>query len=209
LLASALERRAPRNVGTVAEHEAAGLGNLPGTDQCKILAQPSDCRQRPRGRRHPPEDHEREHAYGPAEVRLLQTVASSMGVALEAARLFDETQRRTRESAALAEVGRDISSTLDLQTVMDRIAHHAKELLAADHSAIFLPQGTKDGAAPTYRAIVAEGEDAAQVKDAAIVSGVGIIGSIIASGRAEYVNDVDHDPRAVLIEGTEQAATSD
>ena len=87
------------------------------------------------------EDHEREHAYGAAEVRLLQTVASSMGVALEAARLFDETQRRTRESAALAEVGRDISSTLDLPTVMDRIAHHAKELLAADHSAIFLPQG--------------------------------------------------------------------
>ncbi len=89
---------------------------------------------------------------------------------------------------------------------MDRIAHHAKELLAADHSAIFLPQGTKDGSAPTYRAIVAEGEDAAQVKEAAIVSGVGIIGSIIASGRAEFVNDVDHDARALLIEGTEQAS---
>ncbi|MGH7126380.1 MAG: GAF domain-containing protein, partial [Stellaceae bacterium] len=103
-------------------------------------------------------------------------------------------------------MGREISSTLDLQTVMDRIAHHAKELLVADHSAIFLPQGSKEGGAPTFRAIVAEGEDAAQVKDAAIASGVGIIGSIIASGRAEYVNDVDHDSRAVLIEGTEQAS---
>jgi GAF domain-containing protein len=63
-----------------------------------------------------------------------------MGVALENARLFEEIQRRTRESAALAQVGRDISSTLDLPTVMDRIARHAKDLLAADHSAIFLPR---------------------------------------------------------------------
>ena len=93
------------------------------------------------------ENHEREHAFGESEVRLLTTVAASMGVALENARLFEEIQRRTRESAALAEVGRDISSTLDLPTVMDRIAHHAKELLAADHSAIFLPEGTAAGGA--------------------------------------------------------------
>jgi hypothetical protein len=45
-----------------------------------------------------------------------------MSVALENARLFAETQRRSRETAALVEVGRDVSSTLDLATVMDRIA---------------------------------------------------------------------------------------
>ena len=77
-----------------------------------------------------------------------------MSVALENARLFDETQRRTRETAALAEVGRDISSTLDLPTVMDRIARHAKDLLNADNSAIFLPEVE----AQTYHAIVALGD---------------------------------------------------
>jgi GAF domain-containing protein len=55
-------------------------------------------------------DMEREHAFTDSDVRLLQTLANSMSVALENARLFDETQRRTRETAALAEVGRDISS---------------------------------------------------------------------------------------------------
>ena len=129
-----------------------------------------------------------------------------MGVALENARLFEEIQRRTRESAALAEVGRDISSTLDLPTVMDRIAHHAKELLVGDHSAIFLRQDGTNGAAPTFRAIVAEGENAAQLKDMVVVAGVGIIGSIIQNGRAEFVNDADHDPRAVQIPGTDQAS---
>jgi GAF domain-containing protein len=52
---------------------------------------------------------EREDAYGPSDVRLLQTLATSMSVALENARLFAETQRRTRETAALVEVGRDVS----------------------------------------------------------------------------------------------------
>src|SRR6185503_5876466 len=64
-------------------------------------------------------DMEHEHAFSDSDVRLLQTLANSMSVSLENARLFDETQRRTRETAALAEVGRDISSTLDLSTVMD------------------------------------------------------------------------------------------
>src|SRR5205823_6926018 len=84
----------------------------------------------------------KEDAFGDAEVRLLTTLANTMSVALENARLFDETQRRGRETAALAEVGRDISSTLDLEKVMDRIAQHAKDLLHGDNSAIFLPQPT-------------------------------------------------------------------
>ena len=43
------------------------------------------------------QNHEREYAFGSHEVRLLETVAASMGLALENARLFDETQRHARE----------------------------------------------------------------------------------------------------------------
>jgi hypothetical protein len=88
-----------------------------------------------------------------------------MSVALENARLFDETQRRTRETAALAEVGRDISSTLDVATVMDRIGTHARNLLNAETSGIMLP----DAGGQTYRTIVAvgEGTDPSSVKVAA------------------------------------------
>ena len=186
--------------------EDSAQGVFPGTDVAKsTISVPIIGSDRVLGTIHL-EDHKREHAFGEPEVRLLTTVAASMGVALENARLFEEIQRRTRESAALFEVGRDISSTLDLPTVMDRIARHAKELLGADTSAIFLPEGGRDGGAPRFRAIVAEGESAAQVKDTVIVAGVGIIGSIIDSGHAEFVNDANHDPRAVQIAGTEEAA---
>jgi len=141
---------------------------------------------------------EREHAFSDSDVRLLQTLASSMSVALENARLFDETQRRTRETAALAEVGRDISSTLELATVMDRIARHAMELLHADNSTIFLPEA--DGG--TYRAIVAIGDVAEQIKVTEIHVGTGIIGSILQAGRAEFVNDTEADPRTIQIPDT-------
>ena len=148
------------------------------------------------------EDHERDGAFGDADVRLLSTVAASMGVALENARLFDETQRRTRETAALLEVGRDLSSSLDLSTVMDRIAGHAKDLLRASDSAIFLPEpGTT-----TYRAIVAVGEAAEAIRETAVTGGEGIIGSLLVSGKAEYINDTAADPRGVQIPGTVQAS---
>jgi hypothetical protein len=41
---------------------------------------------------------EKENAYGDSDLRLLQTLANSMSVALENARLFDETQRLLRET---------------------------------------------------------------------------------------------------------------
>ncbi len=144
-------------------------------------------------------DMEREHAFSDSDVRLLQTLANTMSVALENARLFDETQRRTREAAALAEVGRDISSTLDLNKVMDRIAGHAKDLLDVDSSAIFLPD--EGGAA--FRAIVAIGDIADALKETAIRPGVGIIGGLAESGRAEYINDTNADPRGIQIDGTD------
>jgi signal transduction histidine kinase/DNA-binding response OmpR family regulator/putative methionine-R-sulfoxide reductase with GAF domain len=143
-------------------------------------------------------DMHREHAFSESDVRLLQTLANSMSVALENARLFDETQRRTRETAALAEVGRDISSTLDLPTVMDRIARHAKDLLNGDNSAIFLPED--DG--QKYRAIVAIGDIAEALQADVIELGVGIIGHLLQSGRAELINDTGADPRGVQIAGT-------
>ena len=144
------------------------------------------------------ESFEREDAFDEASVHLLSTVGASMGVALQNARLFHETQARGREAAALAEVGRDLSSSLDLPTVMNRIAGHAKELLQANNSAIFLPEpGTG-----TFRAIVAVGEAADAIRATTIEGGVGIIGSLLESGQPEFINDARADPRAVQIPGT-------
>ena len=154
-------------------------------------------------------DMEQENAFSPDDVRLLETLAGSMSAALENARLFAETQRllketerRERESSALSEVGRDLSSSLDLSVVMDRIAHHAKEFLQAANSAIFLP----DARTGTHRAMVAIGDAADAIKATVIESGVGIIGSLLQSGEPELINDIESDPRGVQVSGTERRA---
>ncbi len=68
------------------------------------------------------ENHERDAAYGEADVRLLSTVASSTGVALENARLFDETQQTLEQQRAAAEVLSVISSSVaDAAPVFERI----------------------------------------------------------------------------------------
>ena len=148
------------------------------------------------------ENYEREHAFGDSDVRLLQTVAATMGVALENARLFDETQRRAREASALAEVGRDLSSSLDLATVMDRIAGHAKELLQAGNSAIFLPDPT-DNDLPRHRRR-RRGRRGDQ--------GDGRRGRRRhhrqprrRAASPSSINDTDADPRGVQIPGTDSA----
>ena len=143
-------------------------------------------------------DRQREHGFTDANVRLLETIAGSMATALENARLFDETQRLSRESTALAEVGRDLSSTLELSVVMNGIARHAKELLVATNSAIFLP----DAGGRTFRAIVALGEVAEQLKATTIEAGRGIIGSLLQSGKPELINDTQADPRGLQVAGT-------
>jgi GAF domain-containing protein len=82
---------------------------------------------------------QQEGRFGEADVHLLTTVAANVGVAIQNAHLYQETQRSARAMAALAEVGRDVSATLDLPSVLERIACHAKELLVADTSAVFCP----------------------------------------------------------------------
>ena len=85
---------------------------------------------------------------------------------------------------------------------MDRIARHAKELLNADNSAIFLP----DAGGQSYRAIVAVGDIAPVIQSTMIDVGTGVIGAIVQSGRAEFINDTGSDPRAIQIPGTEKKA---
>ena len=131
---------------------------------------------------------------------LLAAQAAPALARLRAAeRLFDEVQRRGREATALAEVGRDLSSALDLPTVLNGIARHAKELLAADHSAIFLP--TPDGRG--HRALVALGAAAEPLMATTVEAGHGILGSLLQGGTAEVINDTRADPRDAQSAGTE------
>ncbi len=139
-----------------------------------------------------------EGRFGDSDERLLATIAANVGVAVQNARLYDETRQRAEEMAALAEVGREMSATLELSVVLELIADRARTLLDGDTSAVFLPADDGD----TLRATVAIGRIADEIRADEIVRGEGIIGDIATTGRAEVVNSTNADSRAVTIAGT-------
>ncbi len=82
------------------------------------------------------ENYEREDAFGEAEVRLVSTVAASMGVALENARLFDETQRllketehRAAELAVINSIQQGMAGELDFQGIIDLVGDKLRDVL--------------------------------------------------------------------------------
>jgi GAF domain-containing protein/CheY-like chemotaxis protein len=97
------------------------------------------------------ESHEREGAYGEAELRLLTTIASSLGVALENARLFDETKAALERQTATAEVLHVISGSItDTRPVFDIIAERAARLTCAHYGMVFRFDGALIHVASTY-----------------------------------------------------------
>ncbi len=142
---------------------------------------------------------DREYAFDERDVSLLTTIAASLAVAIENARLYGETRRRGDEMAALADVGREMSATLELSVVLELIADRAQTLLNADTSAVFLPED--DG--ENYRAVVALGDIADAVRADVVERGKGILGDVLTTGRAEVINNTSADPRAITIPGTE------
>jgi K+-sensing histidine kinase KdpD len=142
-------------------------------------------------------DHE--NAFSESDARLLQTLASSMSVALENARLLEETRRRERENFALLDISRDISSTLESATVLQGIASHANTVLQGELSGLFLPEEK----GRVFRAIAAVGNEAENLRNDTINLGEGILGDIAKNKAGEVVNDVEHDKRAIQITGTD------
>ena len=92
-----------------------------------VMARRADRRRRRGHRRHQRPEHDQGGSIRADDVRLLATIAASVGTAIQNARLYRETQRRATEMAALADVGREISATLDPTAVLERIVEHAMQ----------------------------------------------------------------------------------
>ena len=78
------------------------------------------------------------------QIKLLETFADQAVIAIENVRLFKELQERTRElmdsveeMKALGEVGQAVSSSLDLETVLETIVSRAVDLSGTDGGVIY------------------------------------------------------------------------
>jgi signal transduction histidine kinase len=85
------------------------------------------------------------------QIGLLQTFADQAVIAIENVRLFTELEARTaelmrsvKELEALGEVGRAVSSTLDLETVLATIVSRATQLAGMDGGSIWEYDETRE-----------------------------------------------------------------
>ena len=129
-----IARREPRILNT--SQELAMVGVIPGTDRPKSNVQVSIIGSDRVIGGISVEDYDKEYAFSESDVRLLTTVASSMGVALENARLFDETQRllketeqRAAELAVINSIQEGVAAELDFQAIIDLVGDKLREVL--------------------------------------------------------------------------------
>jgi signal transduction histidine kinase len=73
--------------------------------------------------------------------QAIQALATTAGIAVENARLFEETQRRARWATATAEIQRALLGHVDRGAALGLVAARAREVADADISLVVLEQG--------------------------------------------------------------------
>lgn len=78
------------------------------------------------------------HEFTPREVSLVQGMADQLGIALENRRLLAKTQRLALQLQTGADVGRVITSNLDLDVLLGETVELIRDRFGFDHAQIFL-----------------------------------------------------------------------
>ncbi len=82
------------------------------------------------------------------EIEVLQELSERLGMALESARLYEDTQRRAARERLTGEVAARIRETLDLDSVMQTAAREIRDALGLHDVVVQLEpsEGSRDGA---------------------------------------------------------------
>jgi len=143
-------------------------------------------------------------AFRQNDLQLLSTLCSPIATAIENARLYAESRQQADELIALWHIGQDISSTLDQQTVLERIARWARQLTGSDGVALYLLDPNSDLLQP----VVSLGPPTIKMPQTPIRVAEGIIGRVAQAGVGEIVNLAESDLRAAEIPGTREEVGS-
>ena len=140
--------------------------------------------------------HREVDAFSDTHVELLKTFADQAVIAIENARLLKELEDRTRELTgsveqlrALGEVGRAVSSTLDLETVLTTIMSRAVQLSGLDGGVVF--EYDESAEEFVHRAATETGEALAETRRGTRVrKGEGVVGRTAITLEPAQVPDI-------------------
>jgi signal transduction histidine kinase len=129
--------------------------------------------------------------YTDEHLKIFSAIADQAAAILDKARLYREMENRARQLAVLNEVGSVITSTLDLQAVLNLIMEKAVELLDVEAGSLVMVDET------TGELVfeVTAGPGSADLVGVRLPPGTGIVGKVIEEGEPMVIKDAPNDDR--------------
>jgi PAS domain S-box-containing protein len=145
------------------------------------------------------QNYQQEHLYDASDLGLFSTIAAQVANALESLHLLEETRRRAREMEVIIEVGRAITSVLDVGAVLRQIVDITKARFGHYFVSIALVEGEQ--ILFRYGSTIGKSNHCLQdiALDVNLDGGVGLIAEAVRTGRPLLANDVLNDPRYLAL----------
>lgn len=125
------------------------------------------------------------------QLKIFTAIADQAATAIDKSRLYQQTEQRARQLATLNQVAQAITSTLDLEPLLQQVLESAVNILACDAGSLFLID--EDTGESIFKNTV--GPVARNLIGSRVPAGRGIVGETARSGQPIIVNDTTSDPR--------------
>ncbi|MEW5830087.1 MAG: GAF domain-containing protein, partial [Chloroflexota bacterium] len=128
--------------------------------------------------------------YTRAQLNLLQAIADQTAGAIVKARLLEETEKRARQLTTLNDITRQLTSTLELEPLLQNILENAADILNCEAGSLFLADDQSDDM--TFKVTV--GPVASDLLGQRMPSNRGIVGQVVQSRQPLIENDAQNSP---------------
>ncbi|SYZ74223.1 Serine phosphatase RsbU [Candidatus Zixiibacteriota bacterium] len=131
--------------------------------------------------------------YTDEDLDILVGLANQMAVAIDNARLYREAKQEAMERQLLYDVGKKLSSTLNIDEVLQLILDSLQKVVGFDAGGVFLINDEKGEVATVF----AVGYDPLRQEYIQLKIGQGLVGWVAKNGEAVIVPDVTKDTRYI------------
>lgn len=140
-------------------------------------------------------DEDESRSFSTDEQLLIRQVTDQLSLALENARLFQETQRRAQELSIVNQVVTSVAGSLDLKSTLQNVAENLVELLSSDNVGIALITPDKNNLTLAAEAFLSL-ERSTSIGMLLPIEGNPATMEVIRTKKPVFIRDTDHNPQA-------------
>ncbi len=141
----------------------------------------------------------RRNAYRDSDQRVLSAMANQAALAIQKARLFAQERKRVRQLETIGQVSRQVTASLELPRLFERVVQLVRENFGYYHVAIYTVDRER-------KTVVFRASSSAAPADIApeVEWEQGLVGWVAAHSESVTVNDVDGEPRYQCVDALEE-----